>query len=145
MALLSQSQTVARFIIPIVDSDLLNLGSLQRFLLKAAVVTPNDSLAATRLLALLTDTDIYALMLESTFPVTISVLNDAQKAELISLQELLNQFEPFDDAVRIALREAKKFLPKFTTDFINNYNTLGAPLERLTTTVFMILTANLQD
>ena len=143
--MLTSSETVNVFIQPITDPDLATLRSLQRFLLKVSVTTVNDALAGTRLLALLTDTDLFALMLDSTYPVTITDLTESQLAEIVSLQILLQQVAPLSDTFRIALNEAKKYLPKYTTDFINEYNTIEAPLEQVTTTVFMILTANLQE
>jgi hypothetical protein len=142
---LTASETVAAFTQPITDPDLATLRNLQVFLLKVSVVNPNESLAATRLLALLTSTDLYALLLDVTYPITLTGLSEAQFSEIVPLQELLDLFAPFNDAVRVAFKESKKYLPKFTTDFINDYNTSDAPLEQLTTTTFMILSANLQD
>jgi hypothetical protein len=142
---LTSSETVAAFIQPIIDQDLATLRSLQKFLLKVSVTTVNDSLAGTRLLSLLTDTDLFALLLDSTYPVTLKDLTGPQLSQIVSLQILLQQVAPLSDTFRIALNETKKYLPKFTTDFINEYNTIESPLEQVTTTVFMILTANLQE
>lgn len=142
--MLTSSETVNAFIQPITDPDLAIIRSLQKFLLKVSVTTVNDSLGGTRLLSLLTDTDLFALLLDSTYPVTLIDLTEPQLAQIVSLQILLQQVAPLSDTFRIALNEAKKYLPKFTTDFINEYNTISAPLEQVTTTVFMILTANLQ-
>lgn len=140
--MITASQAAAKYILPI--TKYVNLGKLQKILLRIAVTSENDMIAATRLLSLLAETEVNALLLNSVQPSTTSNFNESQKSILNSLQNLLEGFRPLQNTVRTALGESKDFLPKFTVDALREYNTVGAPLERLAVVSFMILTANLQ-
>jgi len=121
------------------------IGVVQKFLLRKAVTNGNQALAAMRLLAIFGDTDLEPLFLKSLDVVTLGTLSDDQWADLTTLQDLLASFKAFETTVNVALAEAKAFLPDITIDVLNEYNHGGAPIERLGVSIFLVMTANLQE
>lgn len=140
---LSTSESAAAFIVPITKYK--HIGVIQREFLKRAVVTPNDSLSATRLLALMFDTHLGSLMGEAIDKVVMENLTQTQLDEIVSLQNLFDQVSPFETILRSAVNESEKFLPPPTVDVLRDYNTDGSPLERLGVGSFVIMATNLQD
>jgi len=139
---LSPSESTSLFTVPITKYR--NIGIMQRELLKRAVTTPNDTLAATRLLSFVYDTDLSSLFEFSLEDVRLGTLTESELLEITSAQELFSQMEPFETIIRSAVNEGKKFLPPPTSDIIQDYNTDGSPLERVAVAVFLIMATNLQ-
>jgi len=121
------------------------IGAIQSFLLRKAVTNGNPTLAATRLLSIFGDTDLEPLFLKSVDVVSLGTLTDGQWANFTTLQDLLASFSALESTVGVALNESKDFLPNFTIDVLNEYNQGGAPIERLGVSVFLVMTANLQE
>ena len=118
------------------------LAEIQKALLDESVTNGNDSLAATRVLSLMGDTDIQSLVYRAAEKV---VMVDSNQSNVRDLEALLDRFKPYAATLRVAIGESKKFLPAPTVDVLIEYDTDGAPLERLAVGAFMVLAANLQE
>ena len=119
-----------------------SIGTIQKVLLKAAVTNNNQALAATRLLALMGDADIFPLLYRAAERVTMV---DVTAAGVAALQDILDALAPYADTLRLALGEAATFLPPPTSDVLRDYAQPGYPFEQLAGAVFIILAATLQD
>lgn len=142
--MLTQDEAIAKFITPVTTYNA--IGKLQKTLLRSAVtVPPNDTLSATNILALFGKTDIYSLMHTAITKVTLKELTTFQLGQLSELGVILLELQPFEDTIRRALEESRKFLPIQSVNILKEYNSEGYPFERYGVTAFIIMAATLQD
>ena len=139
---LSPSEAVSKFSIPITAYK--HIGTVQREFIKRSVNTGNVSLASTRLLSLMYDTHVGSLMDDAISKIEIGILSDSQLVDVVSVNDLFIELNPFANTIRSAVNEAAKFLPEPTVELLREYNTEGAPLERLAVGVFLVMATNLQ-
>lgn len=140
--MLNKSETIAAFITPVTEYG--QTGKLQRIMLKQAVVATNDSLAAVRLLALLNDTDISALLMDLVYPMTLGELSTSQRESLTVLQTFIDRMAPYHNSIRLSISESKDFLPLATVEALEEYDTDGSPIDQIATSILVIMAANLQ-
>jgi hypothetical protein len=139
---LTSSQTIATFVMPITKYK--NIALLQKALLKSAVTTGSQSLAATRLISLLFDLDLKALLLEAVTPIDFSNPTLATQALVAPVQDLVTKMGAYKEYVRFAIEEARDFLPPPTVDLLNDYNTAGSPIYQVGVSILLVLATNLQ-
>jgi len=140
---LSSYATIARFLEPVTAHT--NIGVLQRILIKSGSPTGNPQLAATRCLALLSDLDLSSLLMTSVTRVEVTNPSPAILAGMATVQSLGEVISRYHSTILLALTESKKFLPAPTVDLLAEYTSGGSPSYRVGVSVFLVLTANLQD
>jgi len=141
--MLSKAETISKFITPVTAFQ--QIGKLQKVLLKSAVTSSNDSLAAVRLLALLNDSDVSALLLDVIYPMSLSDISQSLRSQLSPLQTLIDSVEPYRKAIRLAVSESKDILPSATVEVLEEYDTNGSPLDQIAIVILIIMAATLKE
>lgn len=141
--MLDLSDATDKFIQPV--SGYLNVGRLQKALLKNAADTGETFLAAVRCLALLFDTDLAALISGSIEPVSVKQVAEADLPKLAAVHTLVQRMRALFLNVSMAIDEAIDYLPQHTIAVLREYNTAGSPVDRVAVAVLLIMAANLQE
>jgi hypothetical protein len=141
---LNVTDTIAAFLQPVPSLQYPNTAIMQKALLKAAVTTGSQSLAAIRLLSLLFDLDISALFLKLVTPPDFSAPDAATLAATTSVSAIVNQMDPYQNIIRLSVGEAQKAFPAPTISILNDYNNESSPIYRVGVSIFVILGLNLQ-
>jgi hypothetical protein len=138
--MLTVQQTVQLFQVP-VKSSLVNVGRIQKALLRLGSTNEDQALASLRCLSILYTRDIAPLLLGS---VDQKIALDIMTPGVTPAMELISGFEPYAQTLSLAVEEARGFLPSPTADILNDYNTQGSPVDRLGVATLVVLAANLQ-